>query len=128
MSKLQRMSEAEKEIMQFIWAAGGSITSSKLLEQLKATGNEWKTSTVLTFLARLVEKGILTSVKHGRLNDYIPRISESGYRRFETRMFLDNVHDGSVQSLIAALFDGGDMTTREIEELKSWFAERSDGS
>jgi predicted transcriptional regulator len=127
MNKLQRMSDAEREVMQLIWAAGSTMTSTRLLEELKASGSEWKTSTVLTFLARLVEKGILTAVKNGRSNDYMPRVSESEYRRFETQMFLEHVHDGSVKSLIAALYESGDMTVQEIEELKSWFAEKSDG-
>jgi predicted transcriptional regulator len=127
MQNLQRMSDSEKEIMQLIWAAGGSVTSGQLLEELKATGNEWKTSTVLTFLARLVDKGILTALKHGRSNDYIPRVSESEYRRFETQLFLDNVHDGSVRSLIAALYESSDMTSNDIEELRAWFNEKGDG-
>ncbi len=127
MNKIQRMSDAEKEVMQLVWAAGGSVTSAKLLEELKATGNEWKTSTVLTFLARLVEKGLLTTVRHGRSYEYIPKVNESEYRRFETRMFLEHVHDGSVKSLMAALYESGDMSVQEIEELKTWFTERSDG-
>ena len=128
MKKLQRMSESEKEVMQLIWAAGGPVTSADLLERLQEMGRVWKTSTVLTFIARLVEKGILTAVRHGRSNDYIPSVSESGYRRFETQIFLDDVYEGSVKSLIAALFDGGEMTAREVEELKTWFDERGSGT
>ena len=124
MSKIQRMSDSEKEVMQLVWATGGPVTSARLLEQLNAAGKDWKTNTVLTFLARLVEKGLLTAVRHGRSNMYIPRLGPDDYRRFETRLFLEDVHDGSVKSLIAALFDERDITKREIDELKAWFDER----
>jgi predicted transcriptional regulator len=81
-------------------------------------------NTVLTFLARLIEKGILTSVRHGRSNEYIPLITESEYKQFETRTFLNSVHDGSVKSFITALYEGNDLTAEEISELKQWFSQK----
>ncbi|HOV25495.1 MAG TPA: BlaI/MecI/CopY family transcriptional regulator [Pseudobacteroides sp.] len=124
MSKLQRMSDAEREVMQLVWAAGRSVSSAKLLNDLKAINKEWKPNTVLTFLARLIEKGILTSVRHGRSNEYIPLITESEYKQFETRTFLNSVHDGSVKSFITALYEGNDLTAEEISELKQWFSQK----
>jgi BlaI family penicillinase repressor len=127
MNGIKRMSDAEKEVMQLIWADGGPFTSARLIDALKKKGSAWKTSTVMTFLGRLVDKGILTSVKCGRSFEYIPKVSESEYRQFETQLFLDSVHDGSVTSLFAALFDGHDMSSDEIDALKAWFSERSGG-
>jgi predicted transcriptional regulator len=124
MSKLQKMSDAEREVMQFVWAAGRSVSSAKLLDDLKTINREWKPNTVLTFLARLIEKGILTSVRHGRSNEYIPLITESEYKQFETRTFLNSVHDGSVKSFITALYEGNDLTAEEIAELKQWFSQK----
>lgn len=124
MSKIQRMSDAEKEVMQIIWAVGGSISSSWLLDELKNRNKDWKPNTVLTFLARLIEKGILTAKKHGRANEYIPLVSENEYKRFETRSFLDSVYDGSIKKFISALYEGDDLTTDEIEDLKKWFSQR----
>ena len=127
MKKFQKMSESEKEVMRFVWASGDSVSSAKLLEDLKTINKEWKSNTVLTFLARLIDKGILTSVRHGRVNEYIPLITENEYIQFETRSFLNSVHDGSVKSFIAALYNGNDLTEGEIKELQTWFAGRSDG-
>ena len=122
MRKIQKMSESEKEVMRFVWGAGGSATSAKLIDDLKTINKEWKPNTVLTFLARFVEKGILTSVRHGRLNEYIPLVTEDEYIQFETRSFLDSVHDGSVKSFIAALHNGNDLTEEDFNELQAWFA------
>jgi predicted transcriptional regulator len=126
MDKLQKMSESEKEIMRFVWAAGDSVSSAQLLEDLKTINREWKPNTVLTFLARLIEKGILTSVRHGRSNEYIPLITESEYKRFETRSFLNSVHDGSVKNFITALYSENDLTAEEIKELQSWFSAKGE--
>jgi len=63
------MSSSEKELMKFVWAADGPISSAKLLDDLKTINKEWKPNTVLTFLAHLIEKGILTSIRHGRSNE-----------------------------------------------------------
>lgn len=127
MNKLQKMSDAEREVMQFVWAAGRSVSSAKLLDDLKTINREWKPNTVLTFLARLIEKGLLTSVRHGRSNEYIPLITESEYKQFETRTFLNSVHDGSVKSFITALYEGNDLTAEEIAELKQWFSQKEAG-
>lgn len=124
MSKIQRMSDAEKEIMQIIWAAGGSISSAWLLDELKNRNKDWKPNTVLTFLARLIEKGILTAKKHGRANEYIPLVSANEYKHFETRSFLDSVYGGSIRKFIYALYEGDDLTKDEIEDLKKWFSQR----
>ena len=124
MKKLQKMSEAEREVMQFVWATGKSVSSAQLIDDLKTIDKEWKPNTVLTFLARLIEKGILTSVRHGRANEYIPLVTENEYKQFETRSFLESVHNGSVKGFITALYEGNDLTTDEIAELKEWFVQK----
>ena len=126
MNRIQKMSDSEKEIMRFFWAAGGSVSSAKLLEDLRTINKDWKPNTLLTFLARLVEKGIITSVRHGRTNEYKPLITEAEYNKFETRTFLNAVHDGSVKKFISTLYEGDDITTEEIKELQSWFAQKSE--
>ena len=66
MKKIQKMSDSEQEVMRLIWAASGSASSAEVLDGLKVINKEWKPNTVLTFLARLVEKGLLTAVKRGQ--------------------------------------------------------------
>ena len=81
-----RLSEAQQEIMQEIWAAGRPITCEELRQRL-AGEREWKTTTVLTFLSRLVEKGMLTVTKRGRTNLYAARMTQEEYRGEEARAF-----------------------------------------
>lgn len=49
MNKIQKMSDAEKQIMALIWAADRPITTREILANLPEDRN-WKQSTVITFL------------------------------------------------------------------------------
>ncbi len=124
MRKVQKISESEREVMQVIWDSGQSLTSAEILQALNEKKN-WKPTTVLTFLARLAEKGIISSSKNGKINQYIPLISENEYKQFETYSFLNTVHKGSVKSFIAALYEGDNINSEEIEELKKWFSQKA---
>jgi predicted transcriptional regulator len=116
MNAIQRMSEAEKQIMEIIWQAERPVTTAEILQRLPA-GNTWKQNTVITFLARLMEKGIVKATRVGKANHYEPCLTEQEYRRFETRQFINEVHKGSVLGLISALCDSGDLTKEDIEKL-----------
>ncbi len=127
MTSFQKLSETEMEVMQIIWECGHPITSSKLHDIFaEEKGKEWKGQTIATFLARLVEKGVLTSTKkQGRTNIYSPRISPEEYRSKEAKSFLDTVYEGSVKNFLATLYDGKELTKDDVTELRRWFAEKA---
>lgn len=116
MKKIQRMSNAEKQIMEFIWAVSRPTTTREIIANLPEDNN-WKQSTVITFLARLMEKGILKATRISKANYYEPCITEQEYQNFETKQFMENVHKGSVLGFINALCDNGDLTKEDIEKL-----------
>lgn len=116
MNKIQRMSDAEKQIMEIIWAAGRPTTTREIIANLPKDNN-WKQSTVITFLARLMEKGILKATRISKANYYEPCMTEQEYRNFETKLFIEDVHKGSVLGFISALCDNGDLTKEDIKNL-----------
>ncbi len=116
MKKLQRISDAEKQIMEFIWAAGRPVTTKEIINNLPED-NMWKQNTVITFLARLMGKGVIDATRIGKANHYKPCITEQEYRNFETKQFIKDVHKGSVFGFISALCDNGDLTKEDIESL-----------
>jgi predicted transcriptional regulator len=116
MKKLQRISNAEKQIMEYIWAVGRPVTTSEIIRHLPKE-KAWKQNTVVTFLARLMEKGILKATRIGKANHYEPCVTEQEYRNFETKQFIKDVHKGSVLGFITALCDNGDLTKEDIENL-----------
>lgn len=129
MTNFQKLSETEMEVMQIIWKSDHPITSSELLDIFaQEKGKEWKGQTIATFLARLVEKGVLISTKkQGRTNIYSPRITAEEYRSKEAKSLLETLYDGSVKNFLATLYDGKKLTKDEVTELKSWFAEKAGG-
>ncbi|MDD3308319.1 MAG: BlaI/MecI/CopY family transcriptional regulator [Acetobacterium sp.] len=124
MRKIQKISESEREVMQVIWDSGQPLSSADILQAFQEKKN-WKPTTVLTFLARLAEKGIITASKNGKTNQYSPLISENEYKQFETRLFLNTIHKGSVKSFMTALYEANDIKSEEIEELKKWFSQKA---
>lgn len=126
MTNFQKLSETEMEVMQIIWAFDHPVTSSELLDIFaREKGKVWKGQTIATFLARLIEKGVLTSIKQGRANLYKPRMSQEEYRRQEAKSLLETLYEGSVKNFLAALYDGKELTKDELTDLKRWFAEKA---
>lgn len=126
MTNFQKLSETEMEVMQIIWAFDHPVTSSELLDIFAREKRKvWKGQTIATFLARLVEKGVLTSIKQGRANLYKPRMSQEEYRRQEAKSLLETLYEGSVKNFLAALYDGKELTKDELTDLKRWFAEKA---
>ncbi|ALS28555.1 penicillinase repressor [Paenibacillus sp. 32O-W] len=116
MAKWQKISEAEKQIMDIIWSHARPVTTAEILNELPED-KKWKQTTVITFLARLMEKGIVKATRVGKANHYEACLTEQEYRNFETKQFIQDVHQGSVSGLISALCDSGDLTKEDIEEL-----------
>ncbi|ADY56509.1 transcriptional repressor, CopY family [Syntrophobotulus glycolicus DSM 8271] len=116
MSKIQRMSDSEKQIAEIMWAVGHPITTKEIIANLPET-NTWKQNTVITFLARLIEKGIVSATRVSKANYYQPTVTEQEYLNFETQQFIADVHKGSALGIISALCDSGDLTKEDIEEL-----------
>jgi len=116
MAKWQKVSEAEKEIMEIIWKHKHPVTTAHILQELPED-KTWKQSTVITFLARLVEKGVVKATRVGKANHYEACVTESAYRALETKQFLQDVHHGSVSGLISALCETGELSKDDIEEL-----------
>ena len=120
--KLTKISEAEMEIMKIIWKENKQITTADILEKLPKE-NSWKTTTVMTLVTRLIEKGILDVTKIGKLNHYSPKVTEEEYKADQTDVFLDDMHNGSVKSFIATLYNSRKISKQDISDLKKWIKE-----
>ena len=120
---MKRLPDSELEIMLLIWDAGIPVSSAYLMEKL--TDKKWAATTVLNFLARLVDRGFLKVEKQGRLNIYRSMIDEKEYIEAESRTFLEKLHKSSLKSFVAALYDGKTISNKEAEELKTYIDELS---
>lgn len=109
--------------MRVLWAHDGVIMLSPLMEDLTADGNQWKTNTVLTFLTRLSDKGMVQVDKVGRLNQYTALLSEQEYMASLTRDFLSDVYGGNTKGLIASLLRNERLSRQDMDELRIFWEE-----
>ncbi|MBT9156036.1 MAG: Penicillinase repressor [Firmicutes bacterium] len=119
----QRISGAERQIMEFIWAAKRPVTTREILQNLPLD-KTWKQSTVVTFLSRLVEKGVLTPTRISKANFYEPCLTEQEYKEHETKLFIEDVHKGSFLGFFAAMCDSGALTSADIAALMQRIKDR----
>lgn len=114
----KRLPDTEFAVMQVIWHKPNPINSSQIMENLPAD-REWKPQTLLTVLARLVEKGFLSSEKIGKERVYTTLISEEDYLAIETEDFLHRYAGQSIGGFFKTLFSSDSLSKKDLEELKN---------
>lgn len=115
---IQKVSDAELEIMKIVWNNEGATLFAFLMDKLEAKGKTWQKNTVITLLHRLMDKGFLKAKKTGRRNEYTPLISETEYKTAQTKNFVNKIYEGSAKGLVSNLIQSDLLTTNEYEELK----------
>lgn len=121
MQTVRQISDSELELMRIIWYKGGYSLFAEIMIEVQAKNKNWKSNTVLTFLSRLVEKGMLMTRKKGRLNEYVSLISENDYMTEQTKNFLNKVYKGNVQNLFSTLIQQDCITSDDFQKLQKFW-------
>ena len=121
MKQFKEMSETEQEIMEVLWESGSPKTLNELLDFFAEKREKvWKPQTLATFMSRLIEKELLIWERRGRAKYYRPALTKSEYEGAKARGVLDSLFSGSLQSFMAALYDGDALSAQDIDDLKRW--------
>ena len=115
------ISESEWIVMKIIWDDAPK-TLPEILSSLKHTS--WSTTTIQTYLARLVKKGALTTERQGKGYLYYPALSETDCQIAESRNFLSRVYDGSLSKMVKGFVKSGNLSAEELKELKMLIKEQ----
>ena len=121
MKNLVSISESEWIVMKIIWGDAPK-TLPEILSGLKNT--EWSTTTIQTYLARLVKKGALTTERQGKGYLYYPALSESDCQIAESRSFLSRVYNGSLSQMVKGFVKSGNLSSDELNDLKELILEQ----
>lgn len=120
-----RISDAELDVMEALWAAGQPLTAAEVADRVDADRG-WTLATVKTMLSRLVTKGALQHREDGRRFLYSPAIKREAYVGNESRRFVERLFGGRLSPLVARLaeedgLDQDDIAAIEalLKELKS---------
>jgi len=127
MSKIiKRLPDSELEIMMIIWEANRTVTSAYVSEKLKDK-REWKITSVLTFLARLVEKGFVTSTREGKVNIYSAVIGDQEYLENESKSFLEKLYSNSLTTFVSTLYKSNAINADDLAELRQFIDKATKG-
>lgn len=115
----KNLPNSELELMMILWKRKEPMTRVEIEEQLPKERKLSKT-TVLSFLARLEEKGFVRIEKQGRSNCYIPVVEEQEYLEQAGSTMLKKLYDNSVKKFVASLYDGKELSGVQIRELRAY--------
>lgn len=121
---MQKISEAEMEIMKVLWNNPNPLTSKEIMELISQ--QKWKPTTVLTLLSRLMEKGFLEAEKRGRAYFYNYTLSEREYKKSCGKAFLQEFYEGSAKNFFTALCNDGALSQKDLEELRGLLEEKGE--
>lgn len=121
-----RISQSELDVMDVLWTQN-PLGASEVGEVL-ATHKDWNIRTIKTLLARLVEKGALTTTAEGRRYLYTPLISKDSYAAGATRRLSDRLFGGRAAPLVMHLAKDDGLSADDIAELEALLAKLKDGA
>lgn len=116
---MKKLSDSEFEIMKVLWSRDSPMTSNEVLDGVKDR-YDWKLSGLMTFLARMVDKGYVYCDRSTRTNYYSAVVSQDQYKFQESESFLEKLYDKSATKLIAHLYKGKKISQKEIRELRDY--------
>ena len=107
-----RLGVVETRFAELIWAH--EPLSSGELVKLCARELEWKKSTTCTVLKKLCDRGLFQN-QDGIVTSIVSR---QEFQSRQSRRFVEDTFSGSLPAFIAAFADGGNLTDRDISEIR----------
>lgn len=116
---MKKLSDSEYEIMKVLWGRNAPMTSNEILDELKDR-YDWMLAALMTFLARMADKGYVSCDRSTRTNYYSALVSEKEYQVRESRNLLEKLYDNSAAKMIAQLCNTNSISRKEIIELREY--------
>ena len=114
---IPQISDAELVLMKLLWRQGGSALYAELMEAPDIVARGWQKNTVITLLARLGEKRLVTAEKPGRRSRYTAAVTEAEYQAAQTRSLLDKLYQGEARGLVLTLLEQQLLSPEDYDEL-----------
>lgn len=115
--KIDRLPDAEIEVMKVIWNNDTPISTVKIKEILD-NKRIWNLSALQTILSRLVKRGFLNTEKQGKNRYYNFIISEDEYLSVINKSFLERLNDNSIKKFVLSLCNSNSVSEEELIEIK----------
>ena len=117
MKQVSRLTEAELDIMQVLWAQDGPIRPAQLLPLMCPT-HEWSISTLQTLLDRLRIKGATAFKREKRFRYYYPAVTREEYVEAVTQTMINRICDESAAAVIIGLMQNNSFSEADVESIR----------
>ncbi|WP_297692247.1 BlaI/MecI/CopY family transcriptional regulator [Phenylobacterium sp.] len=118
---MARISGAESQIMEALWAQG-PLGAEDLVRDVGGPQG-WGEATVKTLINRLLKKKAVASQREGGRARYRPLVSREEYVTGESQGLLDRLFGGELAPLVAHYARHRPLSSEELERLKALIAE-----
>ena len=110
-----QLTKSEEQLMRYIW-----ILEKAFFKELKDKYPEPKpaTTTINTFLKKLIEKGFLNYELHGNSRQYYPLISKEDYFSRHIKGMIKNVFNNSIEQFGSFFTKAIDISDEDLKKLR----------
>lgn len=116
------LGEAELAVLRVLWETGPQ-TVREVMDRLHERGRKVAYTTVMTFLTRMEQKGVVTSDKDEHAYVYRARVTREQIARTRVRSLLDQLYDGAAAPMVLHLIENERFTDEEIAQLRKLLKE-----
>ena len=123
MATKPKLTPAEWEVMQAVWAFGQAVSVREVLENLYPAGEKAYT-TVQTVMNTLVKKKLLVREKIGLVGFYVPTRTLEETTRQETSSLVSRIFGGSIPAVANSLMSLDNVDLGDLAEIKKLIRQR----
>ena len=116
------LGEAELAVLRVLWETGPQ-TVREVMDRLHERGRKVAYTTVLTFLTRMEQKGVVSSDKNEHAYVYRARVTKEQVARTRVKSLLDQLYDGAAAPMVLHLIENERFTDEEIARLRKLLKE-----
>lgn len=111
------LGEAELAVLRVLWEEGPQ-TVRAVMAKLHDRGRKVAYTTVMTFLTRLEQKGVVASDKGEHAYVYRAKVTREQVAKTRVRSLLDQLYDGAAAPMVLHLIENERFTDQEIAQLR----------
>jgi len=108
--------DGELEILRVLWTQGASSLST-VCEELRRERNV-ATTTVASMLKIMLDKGLVKRSGAARGATWSAAVSHKSAAKRMVNKLVDHLFDGSADRLVAHMIEGGQLTKKQLSELR----------